>query len=267
MLCLGLLMSYGNALGESEFRIVQQYVYGAGETMEYSINYGVIPAGTAKIAVEGLVMSGDRICYKLVSEARSRKAFDPFFKVRDRVESWMDVLGLFTWRFEKSLNEGGYHDHKVVTYNYEKSRATVVDDGTPTDTTRFDHEIQDALSSLFWARLMHFKNDTTLSVETLDVNKIYQVKVEVLGKETVDTPAGSFRCYKVEPHLEGGGIFKKDPGGRIWLWFSDDALKIPVMMQTKVFFGHITAKLTEYHPGRTLPSDLTGIRNMLESKK
>jgi hypothetical protein len=266
-LSVGLLLFQLNVVGQPEFRTVRQYIFGAGETMEYSINYGVIPAGTAKISVAGFVLCGDRICYKLVSEAKSRKAFDPFFKVRDRVESWMDALGLFTWRFEKSLNEGGYHDHKVVAYDYENRRATVIDDGTPTDTTKFENEVQDALSSLFWARILNFKSDTTLNVETLDVKKVYQVKVDVIGLDTVSTPAGDFRCYKVEPHLEGGGIFKKDPEGRIWLWISNDALKIPVMMQTKVFFGHITARLVRYRPGKSLPMDLTEIREMLESKK
>jgi hypothetical protein len=263
--CVISLFPTGIALGQDEeYRTVQQYTFGVGETMEYTINYGVISAGVAKIYVDSYVLAGDRVCYRLVSEARTRKFFDVFFKVRDRVESWMDVEGLFSWRFEKQLNEGKYHDHKVVTYDYENGRATLIDDGEPTDTTGMDEVMQDALSSLFWARLLTFKTDTTLTVETLDVRKVYQVKVVVLGIDTVETPAGSFRCYKVEPHLEGGGIFKKDPGGRIWLWFTDDALKIPVMMQTKVFFGHVSARLTKYLPGQMLPSDVGLLKKKLE---
>ena len=84
-LCFGIQLFSGSVFGEQDFRIVRQYIFGAGETMEYAINYGVIPAGTAKIAVESFVLSGDRLCFRLVSEAKSRKAFDPFFKVRDRV--------------------------------------------------------------------------------------------------------------------------------------------------------------------------------------
>ncbi len=265
-LVLGVLASRGHCQDE-EFRTVRQYTFGVGETMEYTINYGVISAGAAKIYVEDYAIIEDRVCYRLVSEARSRKFFDLFFKVRDRVESWMDVEGLFSWRFEKQLNEGKYHDHKVVTYDYENGRATLIDDGTPTDTTEMDQVMQDGLSSLFWARLLPFKEDTTFTIETLDVRKVYQVKMVVLGIDTVNTPAGSFRCYKVEPHLESGGIFKKDPGGRIWLWFSDDALRIPVMMQTKVFFGHVSARLTKYLPGRSLPSDLEMLKKKLENQQ
>jgi hypothetical protein len=265
---LGLVISPGFAFGQDgEYRTIQQYTFGVGETMEYAINYGVISAGVAKIYVDNYVLAGDQVCYRLVSEARSRKFFDLFFKVRDRVESWMDVEGLFSWRFEKELNEGKYHDHKVVTYDYENGRATLIDDGEPTDTTKVDQEMQDALSSLFWARLLPFKKDTILTVETLDVRKVYQVKLVVLGIDTVQTPAGSFRCYKTEPHLEGGGIFKKDPGGRIWLWFTDDALKIPVMMQTKVFFGHVSARLTKYLPGQMLPSDVGLLKKKLEHQQ
>jgi hypothetical protein len=250
-----------------EFRTIRQYVFGVGERMEYSIKYGVIAAGNARIRVDDFVMVGERPCFKIVSEAWSKKFFDIFFKVRDRVETWMDVGGLFTWRFEKRLNEGGYHDHKVVTYDYANGRATCIDDGVPTDTTALEHEVQDGLSCLFWARLQPMKEDTVLTIPTLDIRKVYQVRVNVLGIDTVNTPAGSFRCFKVEPFLEGAGIFKKDPGGKIWLWFSDDALRLPVMMQTKVFFGHITARLTRYLPGKTVPYDLSIIREELEKRK
>lgn len=266
VLLLMLLCDYAQC-EEVDFRTVRQYTFGVGETMEYTIAYGIISAGVAKIYVKDFVMVGDRPCFRIVSEARSRRFFDIFFKVRDRIESWMDVAGLFSWRFEKKQREGGYEDHKIVTYDYHNQRATVIDDGTPKDTTFVDHEVQDGLSSLYWARLLPMKEDTVFTVETLDVRKIYQVKVKVLGKDTVNTPAGSFKCFKTEPFLEGAGIFKKDPEGKIWLWFSDDALRIPVMMQTKVFFGHITARLTKYLPGKTVPSDMNIIREELQKHR
>jgi hypothetical protein len=254
------------AADKPEFRTVPQYIFGVGETMKYSINYGVVSAGTATIRIKDYVMAGDRPCFRLQTEARSRKFFDVFFKVRDFGESWLDVQGLFTWRFEKHLNEGSYHDNKVVTYNYQAGHATVTDEGSPTDTTELLQEVQDGLSCLYWARLFPLKPDTVLTIPTLDVNKVYSVKVHVLGIDTVDTPAGNFRCFKVEPTLEGEGIFKKDPSGRIWLWFTDDAFRIPVMMQTKVIFGHITARLTDFTPGRTVPSDMSAIREQVKKQ-
>jgi len=259
----GVLPGQAPAQDGGQFRTVPQYIFGVGETMEYTINYGVVSAGTATIRIKDYVLAGDRICYRIQSEARSRKFFDPFFKVRDRVESWMDVQGLFSWRFEKSLNEGKYHDHKIVTYDYEAGRATVNDDGVPKDTTALHREVQDGISCLFWARLLPIRKDTVLTIETLDIKKIYQLKVKILGIDTVNTPAGLFRCFKVEPFLEGEGIFKKDKTGRIWLWFTNDALRIPVMLQTKVFFGHITARLTDYTPGKPLPKDLSSLRERL----
>ena len=235
--------------------------------MRYNISYGVISAGTATIRIKDFVMVNDRPCFRIQSEARSRKFFDVFFKVRDLGESWLDVQGLFTWRFEKHLNEGSYHDNKVVTYDYQAGHATVLDEGIPTDTTQLLQEVQDGLSCLYWARLLPMKPDTVLTIPTLDVKKVYSVKVHVLGIDTVDTPVGNFRCFKVEPTLEGEGIFKKDPTGRIWLWFTDDALRLPVMLQTKVIFGHITARLVDYTPGKSVPSDVNIIREELQKQE
>jgi len=70
----------------------------------------------------------------------------------------------------------------------------------------------------------------------------------VLGKETVKVPAGKFDCIIVEPVMRTEGIFKAK--GRIKIWLSDDRYKIPVKMQTEVFFiGSVTAKLKKFRYG------------------
>ena len=77
-----------------------------GEKLVYSVRYGFIRAGEASLEIAGVEEVGGHPCYHVVSLARSNSFFDRIFRVRDRVESWMDRDFLFSRRFHKSLREG-----------------------------------------------------------------------------------------------------------------------------------------------------------------
>ncbi|MCS7053231.1 MAG: DUF3108 domain-containing protein, partial [Ignavibacterium sp.] len=75
------------------------------------------------------------------------------------------------------------------------------------------------------------------------------------GKETVTVPAGKFDCIIVEPLVQEGGLFKHE--GNIIIWLTDDELKIPVRVKTKIIVGYIDADLTGYE----------GLAGKLKSKR
>ena len=60
------------------------------------------------------------------------------------------------------------------------------------------------------------------------------------GEERVTTPAGDFDCLVIEPEVEEG-IFGK--AGRLVVWVTDDALKMPVLVKSKVSIGSFVAEL------------------------
>jgi hypothetical protein len=255
--CMVLMICWLSTFSFAEEPVVlpSHLPFGVGESLEYHVRYGVIPAGEARIAILDTVTVDNHLCFHAVSQARSAKAFDIIFKVRDNVETWFDYDSLYTHRFRKRLNEGRYHDDKIVNYRYDEGVAQLIDDGDRKGNYPIPPWVQDALSALFWVRTLPFAEDTVLVVPTHDVNKTYNLQVVVGEKEMVTTPAGNFECYKVEPRLESGGIFKKDKGGRIWIWFTADDRKLPVLMQSKVFFGHVTAELETYTPGTLRQAD------------
>jgi hypothetical protein len=77
--------------------------------------------------------------------------------------------------------------------------------------------------------------------------KSQPLEVRVLGRQRVDTPAGRFDCIAVEPILKAGGIFANK--GRLVIWLTDDARRMPVMMKSKVTVGSISVMLLEVKPG------------------
>ena len=73
--------------------------------------------------------------------------------------------------------------------------------------------------------------------------KRYELKVLVHGKEKVESVLGKVQCIKVEPVLDGDGIFVSK--GRIFIWLTDDDRRIPVLMECEIALGSIKAKLLE----------------------
>ena len=49
---------------------------------------------------------------------------------------------------------------------------------------------------------------------------------------------------KAEPLVKEGGLFKHD--GDIIIWITDDDLKMPVKVRSKIVIGHIEVVLTKY---------------------
>ncbi|RJP77674.1 MAG: DUF3108 domain-containing protein [Candidatus Zixiibacteriota bacterium] len=223
--------------------------FGLGERFLFDVNYGVITAGEAGIEIlPDLETYRGAPCYHIHTWARSSKTFSRVFKVDDQVHSYMDTRGMFTWYFEKRLNEGKYHDVKVVDYDQRLGKAYTFDEGVPQDTSDIPLYVQDAISSLYYFRLLpEIEVGKSYHVEVHDIHKTYPLRVDVLEREKVKVPAGEFWAYKVEPVLESAGIFKQK--GRIFIWFSDDEYRFPVQMQSKVLIGAISAELKEFSTG------------------
>jgi len=68
--------------------------------------------------------------------------------------------------------------------------------------------------------------------------------VKLLGRQELEVGAGTFRSLVVEPLVKEGGLFKSE--GRIVIWLTDDDLKMPIRVNTKVVIGSIDVELREY---------------------
>jgi hypothetical protein len=226
-------------------RIVENTAFGIGERLNFDIGYGFINAGYASLKVEDLIEFNGRPCYLVVSTANSNKFFSTFYNVEDRVESVVDAVGIFSWYFEKNLKEGSYRANKSYTFDQENHRVVYED-----DTVDIAHFAQDALSCLYYARTQELKVGGSVYIDNFTDGKHYPLEVRVLRKETVTVKAGKFDCIVVEPLLVSSGIFKHE--GRLKVWLTDDRLKMPVLMKSKVLVGSISAELTDYQLGEIL---------------
>lgn len=223
-------------------RYIENNSFGVGEKLEFDINYGFINAGTATMEVERLIEWERRPCYQIVTRANSNSFFTKIYPVRDRVESIMDALGLFPWRFEKVLSEGSYRSTRQYDLDQRNNLVTYNEDTIPVGP-----HVQDALSILYWIRSQPLEVGQSLQVESFVDGKKYSVKINVLKRETIEVDAGTFDCLVVEPLTSAVGVFRHE--GQLKIWLTDDNLKMPVLMKAKVIVGSITVELTDFRLG------------------
>jgi hypothetical protein len=224
--------------------------FAAGEKIRYVIKYGVLPAGFATLEIPAIETRQGRRAYRIFSEAKTNKGLDVVYKVRDKNESWMDVQSLCSLAFHQDMREGGYRrrvesvfDHPGRRFTYRKWRKG----------TESLHEgaapafVQDVLSSLYYIRTRPLVVGQSYTLDANSGKENWPLIVHVRGREEIKVPAGTFACLKIEPVMAGEGIFQAK--GKLEVWVTDDARRVPVLLRSKVAVGAFEAEMMEYHPG------------------
>ena len=235
-------------------RKVENKAFNVGEYLKFQVRYGMIRAGTAIIEIADTIDYNGAKCFKVVSTARSNAFVSTFYKVRDTVFSYIDYDGIYSHYFSKRLNEGKYHKTQETFFDQRRHLAI-----TGEDTIRTYSFVQDAFSALYYARTLELEEGADLKIDNHTDRKNYPLKVIVHGRDSVEVPAGKFDCIVVEPVMRAEGIFQAK--GSIKIWLTNDRYKIPVKMQTEVFFlGSIHADLVEFKRG-VFPDELKQVED------
>lgn len=213
--------------------------FGVGEKLTFAIQYGLIYAGDATLEIRNIAVLDTAEAYHVISTARTNKAFDLIFKVRDRHESFIDYENLFSLRFEKHLREGKFKRDEEVVFDQKNHRAIYKD-----KEVVIAPNTQDFLSALYYARTLPLDAGQAIAMANHTGGKNYPIYVKVLAREKVSVPAGVFDCIVVEPVLQTTSIFEHK--GKLTIWLTDDTVKMPVLMRSKVVVGAFEAVLKEY---------------------
>lgn len=235
-------------------RYVTNDAYGFGERLEYDVGYKFIKAGTAYFVIgKDPVMESGRPCYDVRFEVQSLSSLDFLYRVRDRYRTLVDIDGIFPWKFEQTIREGGYKRDYAASFDQQTQKA-VTSDGT-FDTPAFVHDIVSAFYYIRTFDLKKYRKGDAISLHNFFDKESHDLSVRILGRQDIEVKAGKFSCVVIEPMVKQGGLFKSD--GRILIWLSDDDRKIPVKVSTKIAIGSIDAELTGYR----------GLRGALTSRK
>ncbi len=216
---------------------LENNAFKAGEILTYKLHYGMMDAGIAVLEVKPDVIDvAGRKVYHIVGNGYSKGTFDWFFKVRDRYETFIDKDALLPWMFVRRVNEGGVIINQDYTFNHYTNKVDV-GGGEKVDIPA---GTQDMISAFYSARnldLSNAKEGDVFLINSIVDKEIWPMKIRYVGKETIETDLGKFKCVKFRPIVQKGRIFKREDDLNVWI--TDDKNHIPLRAQAKLLFGSV----------------------------
>lgn len=227
-----------------QLRKLEHHAFQDGEKLTFRIHYGLINAGTATLEINKLTDKiNDRDILHIVGTGVTNSSFDWMFKVRDRYETYLDEAGVFPWKFVRDIDENGYTTKQL--YKFEQNHQQVITEkGQKFETP---NAVQDMLSSFYYARTIDFSKAKIGEVYTINSfvdEKNWPLKIKFAGREILKTNGKKYNTLVFHPVIQTGRMFKNAED--VTVWVSDDANKIPLLAQGKIWVGSIKMEITNY---------------------
>ncbi len=249
---LGLLFAHP-AFGDAGQKQIQpvpaaNLPFKPGEKLTYDISWSnIIHAGTAVMEVREEKKADGEIVYHFISTARSSRWLSKFYTVSDTIVSVFDAENLRPVSFSLDQSHGKRKKKRNMTFNHKEGTVTVFSDGQQ-NTYPAPSDIQDPLSSLYYVRAKQdFIVGKPIVVNVHEDDRNWAVEVYVLGKEKLKTAFGELNTIKLKTYPKYEGVFQNK--GEIYIWLTDDALKVPVLMKSTISIGSIVSTLVDARAG------------------
>lgn len=226
-------------------RMVAAQGFAPGEETVLQFRYLNVPSGEGKISVGQ--PSGD--VWPLIFQARTG-GLAGFLDIREHLVSYWDSASRSSRGFDlRAYEVGDYHSDRVRVDRASGKATFERERNGKRSSKTFDvpADVHDLTSALMWLRLQQLEPGQRHEVPVVTGSKQFVLLAEVLGREQVETPAGTFDALKVKIRTGFDGKFstKRDS----FLWLSDDPRHVLVRMTADFAVGNIVATLKSYRPG------------------
>ncbi len=229
----------------------ENFSFGDGEVVTYNAYYNWhfiwINAGILNFSVAADTFQ-NRPAWFLSAYGCTFSGYDPFMKVRDTFEVYMDKELYKPLYFNRVTKEGSTEAHYKYSYDYDANKifASIKrgKEGSFTDSVvTLKDCTNDLLSMIYKARNIDFTSydeGAKIPIRMIVDGKIHDLYIRYLGKEIIETREDrKFRCLKFRPLLVPGTIFKS--GEDMTVWVTDDLNRIPIIVEAKVLVGSVKA--------------------------
>ena len=217
-----------------------QVPFAVGEELIYKASFGGLPAGSARMRVDGIEVVRGHAAYHVLF---SIDGGVPFYRVHDRYESWIDVQTLASLRHTQSISEGRYK--RNTTYEIFPERASYQKDDEPIEAS-VANPLDDG-SFIYAVRIARLRVGETRRDDRYFRPDRNPVILTGLRNDTITVNAGTFGTIVVRPSIKANGLFSEN--GDAQIWFSDDASRYPVQLKTKFSRFSLTLSLQSVTAG------------------
>ena len=219
----------------------------AREKLEYSVEWRLITAGKVQLGW-GANPQADKAGWQTKVHLESTGLVSKLFKVNDDYTSTMSE-GLCAASTLMISSEGRRRRETRVTFDSATRKASYREKDLNTNAVSASDDLEtpecvhDVFGGLYLLRTLHLEPGQSAQVPVSDGKKSVSAKVEAQARETVKTPAGTFKTIRYEAYLFNNVLYRRP--AHLYVWLSDDARRLPVQIRVKMQFtiGTITLQL------------------------
>ncbi|SMO60863.1 DUF3108 domain-containing protein [Solitalea koreensis] len=228
-----------------------------GEELRYKIRYGLLNCAEGIMRVEESPKEfNNSKAFRLIASGQTSSAVSWIVNVQNRWDSYVNANTLLPYMFTETVREDNYRREGYISFDRKNKKAN-----TNKGVFNINEDTFDIISMFYYARALELSGVRPGDVLTFSYfldDTLYPMNIRYLGKEKVKTPNGKVECLKFTPSLVKGRIFKKN--GKMYLWVTNDANRIPVRADVEILVGAIHLDLISYknlkHPfGQLAMSD------------
>ena len=229
--------------------VQKQIPFCPNEKLTFEIKWSFIRAGQSVLEILPIETIKEVRAYHFVMTAQSSKFVDIFYKVRDRVDSFVDTGMTHSLLYMK--RQLGKHPRNImIDMNWEKRIAQYSNFGEKLDPVSITPGAFDPLSVFYAFRLYQLNENAVIKTPVTDGKRCVMGKARVIKRETIQVPHGKYDTFLVEVDMDDiNSLFKKSKNAKLSIWVTADDSRIPVQIKSKVSIGSFIAQLVSHEEG------------------
>ncbi len=211
----------------------------AGERLSYDVSWADFIVAAELIIQTDQRRSFDGIDgYHVTAQARTVGLVNGLFKVNDVYESFINAATLQPFRAEKRSQHRKKQTQSSVTMDQDK-RTAQLDGGR---TLEIPEDTYDLAALIFAIRGMDLTMGKARTLNVLEDEKLYTIKLQPEAREKVTTRAGSYDTVKIATSRVKGR--ENDKLYNLRLYITADARRLPVLITAEPSWGAVRVELT-----------------------
>ncbi|MES2856267.1 MAG: DUF3108 domain-containing protein [Bdellovibrionota bacterium] len=226
-----------------------------GEKISLEVSYFNVAAGEMTLETRNFASVNGNPSYRFAGTAKSTSVFAMFYAVDDWFETFVDYKTLVPYSYSLHVKETKQLRETRTLFDWNKKVAKYWDSKINEEKKLEKKELewaipeysQNIFSAVFYLRSFKLEPGKKYKYRVAHENENFVVTAEVLRREKITTPAGTFNTLVLKPHIELNGIFR--PVGDIFFWMTDDDRKFLVKLESKIKIGKIVAVAKKIDPG------------------
>ncbi|MDR0617950.1 MAG: DUF3108 domain-containing protein [Endomicrobium sp.] len=212
------------------------------EKIDYTLTWNMLTIGDASLEFKGFKdMNGIKTRYARLN-VTTNDFLSSMFYLNAYFESLFEYNGTYSFEFVSKMLQDGKERYEHIVFepkeqNYRLNNNGIIKEGKTLKN------VKDILATLYCIRTLDLKVGRKYILNLYFQDVSVSISVLVLKKEQLNTTfLGQRNCFVLEPLLYENNTI--DLGGKILIWITADAKRLPIYIKVESNIGVVSAKLT-----------------------